>query len=345
MGILSGQSDFFGLDIGTSALRAVELRGHGTAKSLAHYGYIQIVGTAALSDAEIDRQKVSQAIKEMVRQSGIETKNVAVNLPSQKVFTTIIDMDKAIEADLDKTIRYQADSIIPTPIAQSKIDWVVTGPSPTDAQKIEVLLSSVPNVFIENRLEMLEAAGLNVVAMEPDSMALARALTSPEINLPQMILDIGNTNTDLVIVVSGIPRLARSIPIGMQAFIRAAVSSPGIDDAQAAQYVMKFGLGRDKLEGRIYQAILPTVDALISEVDKSIQFFQGRYQTAKIDRIIVTGGAAILPELPLYIANKFSLNVEIGNSWRNVSAPVDKQNELLSLSNHFAVAVGMAERD
>jgi len=345
MGILSGQSDFFGLDIGTSALRAVELKGGGQVKALAYYGYVPIEGTAALSDSAIDRQRVSQAIKELIKQSGIDTKNVAVNLPSQKVFTTTVDLDKTLQADLGKTIRYQADSIIPTPIAQSKMDFLVIGDSPADSNKIEVLLSSVPNSFIEDRLEIMESAGLNVIAMEPDGMALARALTSPDVALSQMVLDIGNTGSDLVVVVSGVPKLTRFIPVGLQAIIRAAMQQPGIDAAQATQYVMKFGLGRDKLEGQIYQAILPTIDSLMNEIEKSIQFFHGRYGAAKIDRIIVTGGASALPELPLYIANKFGLNVEVGNSWRNVSVPADKQNELLAQSNHFAVAVGMAERN
>jgi hypothetical protein len=51
-----------------------------------------------------------------------------------------------------------------------------------------------------------------------------------------------------------------------------------------------------------------------------------------------------LPEFPLYIANKFGLNVEIGNAWRNVSYPASQQNELTAMSNHFAIAVGLAER-
>lgn len=63
-----------------------------------------------------------------------------------------------------------------------------------------------------------------------------------------------------------------------------------------------------------------------------------------LERIIVTGGASTLPEFPLYLANKFAINVEIGNAWRNVSFPTDRQNELLAVSNHFAVAAGLAER-
>ena len=103
-------------------------------------------------------------------------------------------------------------------------------------------------------------------------------------------------------------------------------------------------MAKDKLEGQVYQAILSTVELLTSEIEKSIKFFQGRYVGSKLDRIIVTGGASVLPEFPLYIANKFGLNVEIGNAWRNVAFAPERQNELLAISNHFGVAVGLAER-
>jgi Tfp pilus assembly PilM family ATPase len=58
----------------------------------------------------------------------------------------------------------------------------------------------------------------------------------------------------------------------------------------------------------------------------------------------VTGGASVLPEFPLFLANKFGINVEIGNSWRNVAIPADKQNDAASVSNQFSIAAGLAER-
>jgi type IV pilus assembly protein PilM/plasmid segregation protein ParM len=83
---------------------------------------------------------------------------------------------------------------------------------------------------------------------------------------------------------------------------------------------------------------------LTTEIEKSIKFFQTRYADSKIDRIIVTGGAATLPEFPVHLANLFGLNVEIGNAWRNVSFAADRQNELIAIANNFSVAVGLAER-
>lgn len=344
MNLLSGVTDFFGLDIGSSAIRAVQLKGSGPTKALERYGYIQVPDTSTVSDAKLDRQKVAQTIHDLVNKIGITTKNAAVNLPSNRVFTTVLDWDKLSQPEIDKTLRYQADSIIPTPLAESKLDWAQIGQSPKDAKKVEILLSSVPNKFIEDRLNMLESAGLNVIAFEPDSMALSRALIASDLQTPHMLLDIGSMATDLVISMQGAPRLVRSIPVGTQTFVRAAMQALNIDQNQAEQFVFKFGLGRDKLDGQVYNSILNTVESLMNEIDKSIKFFEGRYMNVKIERIIVTGGASSLPEFPLYIANKFGINVEIGNAWRNVSFPASQQNELAALSNHFAVAVGLAER-
>src|SRR5690606_37814734 len=195
------------------------------------------------------------------------------------------------------------------------------------------------------RLDMLESIGLNVIAFEPDSLALARALAAPDNTAPSMVIDMGSKTTDIVITMAGAPRLIRSLPTGTDAIVRSAVQNLNIDDQQAQQFVFKFGLGKEKLEGQIYNAIIGTVDILVNDIDKSIKFFLGRYPNTKLDRIIVTGGASVLPEFPLYLANKFGVNVEIGNAWRNVAYSQDKQNELLAMSNSFGVAAGLAERD
>lgn len=345
MGLLSGVSSFFGLDIGTTAIRVVQLRGSGSTKALQKYGYIPIDPKIALSDAKADQQKVVQAVRELIDQVKLSTPNVAVGLPSNKVFMTVANMDRLSPAELHKSLMLSADTMIPTPVAESKVDWALLGDSPEDPSKVEVLLSSVPNDFVETRLDMLESIGLNVIAFEPDSLALVRALTPSDNPAPVMVIDIGSKTTDIVICMGGSPRLIRSLPTGTDAIIRSALQNLNIDEQQAQQFVFKFGLGKDKLEGQVYNAIIGTVDLLVNDIDKSIKYFTTRYQGTTLDRVIVTGGASVLPEFPLYLANKFGLNVEIGNAWRNVAFPTDRQNELLGISNHFGVAAGLAERN
>jgi type IV pilus assembly protein PilM/plasmid segregation protein ParM len=344
MGILTNTTDFFGLDIGTSSIRVVQAKG-GKLKTLIRYGSLDIEKNISKSDSNADLQKLGQAVKQVIAQSGITTPNVAVGIPSNKIFMTVVDIERLAPQELDKTIRLQADSLIPTPLSESKIDWAQLGDSPKESSKVEILLASVNNSFVEKRLDMLESLGLNVIAFEPDSLAITRSLLTPDSQEPLLILDIGTETTDLIIALNDAPRLIRSIPTGTDTIIKSAMQNLGIDEKQAQQFVFKFGLSQEKLEGQIYGAIIGTIEVLIAEIEKSIKFFDTRYTNTPLNKIVVTGGASTLPEFPLMIANKFGLSVEIGNSWRNISFPANMQNDLLKVSNKFSAAVGLAQRD
>ena len=342
MSILSGISEFFGLDIGTTSVRLVQLKGKGPVKTLAKYAYVPIENSP-----QADSQSniiVTNAIKNLIQKTGITTKNVAVGIPSQKVFTSVVEIDKLTPEDMVKSIKFQLASFIPTPIEESKIDWSIIGTSPTNPAKAELLISSVLNSVTEERLSMLSSIGLKVIAMEPDNLALTRSLLDPKNPLPQMVFDLGNFNSDLVISVNGAATLTRSINFGTEAFIRAATQDLNIKREQAQEVVFKFGLDKAKVQGQVYRSLINPVNLLLSEIDKSIKFFANKYPNSKLDKIIVTGGAAILPDFPLLLANHSGINVEIGNVWRNVSYDLKRQDELLSVSNYFGIAVGLAER-
>jgi type IV pilus assembly protein PilM len=131
MSLLSGVSEFFGLDIGTTAIRAVQLTSDPKVKQLLRYAIAPIDSKLAMSDAKPDQQKMAEQIAKVIAAAGITTKNVAVGIPSQRVFTAVVDIEKLAPAELAKTIHFQADSLIPTPLAESKIDWAVIGDSPS----------------------------------------------------------------------------------------------------------------------------------------------------------------------------------------------------------------------
>ncbi len=343
MGLLSGIGDFFGLDIGTSAIRVVQVKTSGRQSVLLRYGQVPIDTKTAQSDSQTDQKHLVEAITKLVNDVGITTRNVAVGVPANHSFATVADIPRLEEAELKRTIEYQAESFIPQSLNEVKLDWAMLGDSPVDRSKVEVLFATVPNDFAEARLNILEGAGFNIVALEPEALALVRALTPPTTTTPQMILDIGNQATDLIITYGGNPRLIRSIPTGGTSFIKAAMQNLNVDEAQARQFVFKFGLSQNKLEGQVFKALQHTVDSLIGEVDKSAKFFKTRYNQ-DLEKIVVTGGASTLPEFPLYLANQAHLAVEIGNTWNNISYPRDRYNELIAVSSQFGVAAGLALR-
>lgn len=337
--------DFFALDIGSSAIRVVQLQGSGHNRSLVKYGMAPIDVKVALSDAPADQAKIAQTIAQLISETGITTRNVAVGIPSNKTFVTIVDLPKMTPQELKSTIKYQAEQFVPMSADEAKIDFAILGNSPVAADKIEVLLASVSNKFSESRMDMLEAIGLDVVALEPDSLAIARALTPANSQSAQMIVDMGEYATDIIITLNGAPRLVRSIPTGGQSLLKAAMQNLNIDENQARQFVYKFGLDETKLEGQIYRALLSTVDVISSEVQKSIKFFSTRYQSTSIGGIVTSGAAALLPGFHQYLSKAAgNVPVQAGNSWQNVSYHNKAHEQLMSINHQFAVVVGLAER-
>lgn len=345
MALFNTVGDFFALDIGTTAIRVVQLRGSSAQRSLVRYGSAPIDLKISQSDSASHRSQLIGEVKNLLKQANISTKNVVVGIPSNNMFTTVTDFPKLQGKELDKTIKYQADQYIPTKPEDSKIDYAVLGESPVDSNKIEVLLASTTKKYAETRLDMLESLGLNVIAMEPDVFALSRAVVPRDANEAIMILDMGASSTDLVVMYGNSPRLIRSIPIGGSTLLKSAQQTLSVDEKQAMQFVYKFGLMQDKLEGQVFKAISPSIDSLVSEIQKSIKFFTTRYKNVPIGKIIVTGRASVLPDFPVYLVNKTNITVEIGNSWLNVSYPKEMYNDLMSISNQYSVAVGLAERE
>lgn len=344
--IFNAVGDFFAVDIGSSAIRIVQLRGSGANRVLVRYGSAPISMKVALSDAPVDQAKIRDAIAQLVAEVGISTKNVVAGLPSNKTFVTIVDMPKMSQQELGNTIKYQADQYIPMAVDEAKIDWQILGDSPVEEGKSEVLLASVTKKFSEARIDMLESIGLNVVALEPDSIALARALTSLSGNSPaQMIIDMGEYATDIIVTLNGVPRLIRSIPTGGQTLLKSAVQNLNVDENQARQFVYKFGLDKTKLEGQVFRALESTVDVVASEVQKSLKFFNTRYKTTQLTQILTSGTVAVLPGFHQYIsATADNLPVQAGNSWQDVSYDNKMHEQLMGVNHQFAVAVGLAER-
>ena len=286
MGLLSSSTDYFALDIGSTAMRLVQMRGGGPQRSLLRYGSIPLEHGVSLSDSPSHQSQLLESLKKLMAQTGVSTKNVVVGIPSNKVFATVIDFQTLPEKELENALLYQADQFIPSAVDESKIDWAVLGQSPVDANKLEILLASVAKKYVETRLNIIESVGLNVIAMEPDAFALARSMVQPGTQEAVMVLDMGANTTDLVIVSNGAPRLARAIPMGGDGLLKAAQQNLGVDDKQAMQFVYKFGLMQDKLEGQVYKALTNTVDNLVSEIDKSVKFFSTRYNKMPVSKIV-----------------------------------------------------------
>ncbi len=343
MGLLDSTPEYFGLDVGTGGIRVVQLKRSGDKPAMVAYGQVEVPGGLTQSDSPGDVAKVAATVKQLVKDAHISAKYVVAGVPSTKVFATIISTPKLSHNELAKAIELQADQYIPMDSKEVKLDWFVIGPGKTPEEQ-EVLLVAAPNYVTQKYVGLCEQAGLELLALEPNAVALARAVVQPN-DLAVLVLDIGSQTSDITIVQANVPKLLRSVNVGGTIFIRSVAQKLGLDDTQADQFTKKFGLTQTKLEGQVFKAIQPSIELLMGEVDKSIKFYLGQYPQIKLEKIILTGGTAALPELPTYISTSTGLPVEIANSWLKVSYPADMQTNLMGISTSFGVSVGLAERD
>jgi type IV pilus assembly protein PilM len=345
MALLKGLGDFFALDIGTNAVRVVQLSQSGPDNwNLQHYGYAPVDEKITSSDSAEGMRRLGEVIMTAVGQSGIKEKNVAIGLPSSKTFTTVIDVPNMGEAELKNTIKYQIDQYIPMAIDETKVDWALLGQSLHDSKQQEVLLASTANTYTEERLEFIEGLGFNVIAAEPDPIAMIRSLLPTGIQDARLIIDMGERSTDLAITFGDSPRLVRTIPTGLRTLIKAAVQNLIFQDDQARQFILKFGLAPDRLEGQVYRSIESTLDSFVAELVKSIKFFQTRYSNTPVGGILLSGFAAIVPRFGEYVTAKTSVASSVANPWQRVRVAQSDQQQLSSIASEFATVIGLAQR-
>ena len=344
MKLFSSVGDYFALDIGTTAVRVVQLKGGNGSWSLERFASVPVDMRISGSDALDDQRKLGEIITTAIGQSGIKSKDVIVGVPSNKMFATVIDVPDMPANEMEATIKYQAEQYIPMSIDEAKVDWAVLGKSLNDQTKVEVMLASVANSFSESRMDLVEGLGFNVVAIEPDSIALTRALLPVGVKDARLIVEISDFSTDIVMTYSDAPRLIRTLPTGLQTMVKATAQNLNIQGPQAAQFVMKFGMQADKLEGQVIRSLSATVDQFISEIVKSIKFFQTRYPKIPVGGMIVSEYGVTVPGLASYIANKVGLPVELGNPWQKVTVPTSMRASMQDYSAQFAVVLGLAER-
>lgn len=344
MKAFSSVGDFFALDIGTTAIRIVQLAKSGDTWNLVKYVSVPVDIRISNSDAPEDQKKLAEVITTAIGQSGVRSRNVVLGIPSNRMFATVIELPEMPHQELASTIKYQAEQYIPMSIDEAKIDWAIIGKSPKDPTKNEILLASVANSFSEQRLDLVEGLGLNVLAIEPESLALCRSLLPQGVQDGRLIIDFGDFASDVVMTLGDGPRLIRSIPTGFRTLVKAATQNLNIQDQQAAQFIVKFGLQPEKLEGQILRALESTMDQFAAELTKSVKFFQTKYPNSPVGGVLLSGYAATIPGFSDYITTKVGVTAQVATPWQQVRVSVTDQTSLQSISPQFSVAVGLAQR-
>jgi type IV pilus assembly protein PilM len=369
---LSLSKDAFGLEITDTAVRMVKLARRGGKPVVVTASWAP-VGEGVIRDGNVkDEKRLAAAIKAAAANPigrSFGTRRVVVSLPESKSFLQVVRMPELRGSELRAAVVFEAENHIPLPLEKVYLDFERIEPAAADGVSgCEVLIAALPREPIDARLRAVVAAGLVPAAMELESQAVARAVLEPGIAKSRLIIQIGDTKTNLVIHSNGSIRFTFSIPVSNRYFLEKILANAGTSIAEADNLKVKFGIeefmrltergeenanyqdSRPAAEKRkIFEALIPGLVDFIQQVKKCVQYYQthDNIQPAdSIDKILICGSGANLKGIDEFIALKLGAPVErvlpradvkLIESQFGQSAP--RQD-----ASAFCVAVGLAMR-
>lgn len=334
---------YFGLDIGTSTIKAVQLERATSALKIVGAGIASCEAKKIFSESDIDREDLARIIAKLLSSSSITTDKVVSALPESQIFTRVIEMPLLNEKELASAIQWEAEQYIPIPVSDVVLDFqVLSRPQKEEANaKMEVLLVAAPKALVEKHIALLSSAGLEPQALDTEVMAMTRTLTD-KTSPPTAIVSLGAYTTDICITHLGTLALTRSIASGGEAMTKSISEELSFDHDQAEEYKKTYGLLPDQLEGKIAQTIKPVFDIIISEVKKLILAYESKKERDQVKRVLIVGGGAKTPGVIEHLAEELGIEVAIGDPWFFLEKGPHITKDLLDNRPIFTVATGLA---
>jgi type IV pilus assembly protein PilM len=284
-----------GLDIGTSAVRAVELTiESGKRPVLEAFGQVGLP-PGAVVDGEIrDRSQVVRALQRVWREGGFKQRKVVLGVAGLRAITREVDMPPLPPDELDEAVQFQADQVVPFPMDQTMISSKVMAQF-TDAEgtpQIRVLVAAAHRELIDGVVAAVQEAGLEPVGIDLDTAALARSLYDPAFtDGAEVVVSVGAGLTMVVVHRGGQLQFVRTIDLGGETITRAIASA--LDVPRVDAEAIKRQLGEPETHDyRAVNATRTAVGDLVGEIHNSIRFYSSQPGRGAPVRVLVTGGGA-----------------------------------------------------
>lgn len=313
-----------GLDIGSSAVRAVELR-QGRRPSLHRSASVELPAGTVKAGVLADPAALTETLETLWSRGRFTTKTVVLGLANDHVLVRQMDLDWMQPADFRKALRYQVADALPMPVDEANLDYhlleeIETGePGTEEARKTaRVMLVAAGREMVDGFVTAVQAAGLRVVRADLVPFALVRAACAARTaEEPEAVVDIGAETTIVVLVQGGQPRSVRMISgLGGATITRALQERYDWtwEDAERTKRVL--GLvpdqeAADQADHPARQVVAEQADVIASEIRTTLQFFAGSITPAQpLSRLLLTGGGSQLRGLEEMLAERTGVPVE-----------------------------------
>ncbi|MCX6757390.1 MAG: type IV pilus assembly protein PilM [Candidatus Nomurabacteria bacterium] len=355
----SSSGSAVGIDIGTSAIKIVEIKKKGGKAVLETYGSVSLGSYASVENGRVTNlpaEKIALALKEVLKESDVSTKSSALSISSQSSLIFTIEIPPNIkESSLSTIIPTEARKYIPVPITEVSLDWfILPKKEPSfeeennpdlpiaEAQKTEVLVVAIENDAIAKYQSVVTTCSLDAAFFELEVFSSIRANFDHELS-PVLLLDFGASKVKLSIVEFGAVKSFHIINRGGADITESISKSLSIDFPKAEEMKREFGLLGNSTEKNLTEIIKTHIDYVFSETNSVLLGYEKKYNKT-ISKVILTGGGSLLKGFKEMSVGNFPVQVEVGTPFSKVSAPVFLEKVLLATGPEFAVALGLALR-
>ena len=341
-----------GIDIDTASIKIVELEKGGGRFNLLNYGIFELKSTDAggQSMLKLPDDEIVWGIKEVIKQSKIQSKETTVSIPSFSTFSTVIEMPCLSKEDLSRAIPFEARKYIPIPLSEVSLDWSIVDiineqPSGSMAGQptvVEVFIAAVPKDETVRYQNIIKGAGLNLKALELENSAISRALLGNDL-APTAIINIGGRSTSIIIVDKGYERVGHNYEVGGFEITKSIARSLNVSIEKAEELKRKLGL-RPIDENIVNEAMSSLIDMMALETKKTITNYE-EAKNIKVSGVLLIGGMANMPNFAGYFQKKLEREVMLGNAFARIVYPEGLNAAIREISNTFCVAAGLAMRE
>lgn len=357
-----------GVDIGSSAIKVVEIKRKGGKAVLETYGAIALGPYGDLDAGHVTSlpaERIGMALTEVLKQSGVTNTSLALSIPVQSSLIFIIELPAQIsESEIAAIIPTEARKYIPVPITEVSIDYFVlpqkepsflemntnasnrdvnnTELPPIREDKINVLVVATQNDAVAKYRSIISQCNLNASFFEIEIFSSIRANFEHELS-PVLLIDFGASRTKLSIVEFGMVKGYHTIDRGGADITSSISKSLSIPFLEAEKMKKEFGLFGKSNEKSLADIIRVHIDYIFSETNNVLLSYEKKHDRT-ISKVIFTGGGSLLKGLQEVAVNNFRSEIEIGRPFSKVNAPAFLDKVLLSMGPEFAVALGLALR-
>lgn len=380
--MFGGGKKVVGLDVGSFQVKAVELRKTGNKVELTHVGVADVYPNGdrtAAGASDVYQLKVA-AIQRALQSGKITAKHSVSAVSGESIIVRYIQLPEMPEADLKNALRWEAEEYIPFSIDEVNLDSVVLGPSSVQG-KVDVLLVSARKDLVNDHVQLVRMANLTPVVVDVEGFAFLNCFElnyEPRREDCVCLVHIGAEVTNINVYVGNTSRFSRdigtagnsisqaisqkcSVPFVRAEELKASVGlmEPGRNEEEneeggselistirgTVQRITGGDLGDDSPEATASKAIQNTILQLVSEIRRSIQFFEGQSGGATVQRVIVGGGSSRLRNLAPFLQSELDISVELFDPLRNIS--VSREVDAKVLEKHreqLGASIGLALR-